>query len=150
MFSSSVQNPKHLRFQRCWAKDGLNVAQLRDDRGGAEFGSSRTGWTWTGNWRQKRVKMWLHWRLLEANWCFSDCVWHQNFYTKCVQVEGPLAERTLRSRFIILQLLSTEFWSFKPTLSRTGEVCSDKFRPGCWQNATCVPGYFRKKNNTWN
>ena len=34
------------------------------------------------------------------------CVQHQHFHTKCAQVEGPLAERTLCFKFIILQLLT--------------------------------------------
>ena len=88
---------------------------------------------------QKCVIVWLHWRLLEANWCFSECVWHQRFHTECARADR-----------------CTEFWMFKPThvkftlshsrsrfcrrsLYRTGEVCGDKFWPGCWQNATYVP-----------
>ena len=81
MFSNGVQNPKRLHFQhQSWAEDGLNVAWLRDGRGSAEFGLSRTGWTWinrvlTGDKGvQKCVIGRLRWRLLVASWYFSNFV----------------------------------------------------------------------------
>ena len=67
---------------------------------------------------------------------------------------------TLRFKFVIRYgFQPTEFSSFMQTLTKftfshcwgmhqspsLSEVHSDKFRPGGWQNATYVPGYFRKK-----
>ena len=95
---------------------------------------------------QKCVIAWLHWKLLEAYRYFSHFVCDTSAFTPSV----PNVTVLLQSEHCASDsLLSTAFnqlncscsWSkFRSqSLSRTGEVCGDKFRPGCWQNATCVP-----------
>ena len=122
-----------------------------------ETAEAAQNWTtWTRNWWQRRSGVW--WRDfagdLESNWCFSDFVCDTSAFTLSVP-KGPLAERTLRLKFIILQLLinwilDVQANKFKFKLSRSysrfssrslsgsGEVCDDKFQPGCWENATYV------------
>ena len=115
---------------------------------------------------QKCVIAWLGLRILEANWCFSAVVCDTSAFTTSVPKLriDPLAEHIQHFKFIIRYGFEpTDFWLFKPTLvkftlshscsrfrslslSRTGEVYSDNFQPGCWQNATYVPGYLRKYN----
>ena len=106
----------------------LKMVWMQDGRGSEEFGSSRTGWTWNRNWWQ----VWLHWRLLEANWRSSDFVYDTSAFTQSV----PKLRVVLQSVHCALNslsgFLSTEFWLLKPTfvkwfccgsLSWTGEVC---------------------------
>ena len=141
MFSSGVQNPKHLKVgvepKMVWMLLECGTAEEAQSLGRAELDELR---------------------LVTGDKCdFKFCVWHQRFHTMCAHVEGPLAQRTLPFRFIIgYGFQPTEFWLLKQTLvnfslshrcsrfccqslSGTGEVCGDKFRLGCWQNATYIP-----------
>lgn len=70
-------------------------------------------------------------RLLEDNWCFPDFVCGTSAFTSSVP--------NLR----VLQIpQSKSFWKWGSD--------ADKFRLGCWQNASYVPGYFNKKYNRYN
>ena len=117
---------------------------------------------------QKCVIAWLRWRLLEANACYSDCVCDTSAFTPSVP--------KLRDLWQSVHCASNSLWRMdfnqvnsgclsqhcEFTLSHScsrfcsrrhsgiGEVYDNKFQPGCWQNATCVPGYFRKKFKTRN
>ena len=82
-----------------WMSLGCEAVDAEQSSGQAEMDKLGPGIGDKG--KQKGVIAWLRWRLLEANWCFSDFVWHQRFHTQGAQFEGLLSERSLCIKFII-------------------------------------------------